>query len=65
MSDEKTAPGLRLVWDQNAEIDRIMTMPDAEVRAEMIADGLDPDEEVAKMREFLAAIWKQAHGPNA
>lgn len=58
MPTETTAP--RLVWDRDAEIERILTMPDDKLLAEVIAEGGDPhviaEQERARFREILELV---------
>jgi hypothetical protein len=53
-------PTLRLVWDLDAEVERIMTMPASELLAEVITEGYDPhaiaEQERARFREILELV---------
>lgn len=40
----------------DAEIERVMKMTEEELRADMIADGLDPDAEIERMRQNVTKL---------
>ncbi|NEU14698.1 hypothetical protein G3T14_21705 [Methylobacterium sp. BTF04] len=42
--------------EDQVEIDRILALSDEEVRAEMLAEGIDPDQAAADMNHEIAVL---------